>query len=40
MKPTNANRCPHCLRYFTTPQGLGQHFRHARRNKKVCEVRS
>lgn len=36
MKITHANRCPHCLRYFTTPQGLGQHFRHAKRKPARC----
>ena len=29
--------CGRCFRGFTTPQGLGQHFQHRRRNPACCE---
>jgi hypothetical protein len=28
--------CPGCSRLFTTPQGLGVHMKHAKRNRKLC----
>jgi hypothetical protein len=30
-------RCPTCRRTFTTPQGLGLHFKHARRKPALCK---
>lgn len=36
MKPNDC-RCTSCGRTFRTPQGLGLHFRHAKRNPKVCK---
>lgn len=40
MITTHRNRCPSCHRYFTTPQGLGLHFKHVKRNSKLCIART
>lgn len=39
MITTHRHRCVNCGKRFRTPQGLGLHFAHVRKNPKLCPTR-